>query len=1301
MKVKEKSNNLNKSSTLFDGQQIVLDYDIVNDVIHHKTDLITSVFGLPQTIVHAQNYLSRYGVILPESSQDFNRLIQSIRDGAPYGDCVVKAHPAQGEDVWIEIMLTTVFNDDNIPIRAIGVFKDITKQKESELQMNDDFVHRDIMMREAVIYYEANLTTKKVAYGLNQLFKSMGISYTDDYDAALDILVHNVVHPHDSASVARTFSAQCLLEAYAIGERQISLEYRRLTGEGTVLWLRASAYLTQNRASQDIMLYFYATDITEAKLRELSLRERTERDSLTGLYNKVTSELWIQQALEEDDMEENTGAMFLIGLNNFNSINEHRGRFYGDALLGDLGMKLKLICTQEEIVGRNAGIEFIIYNRRIKDQKEAERRARKIFNSMNLTSEDENEKLSFSIGIALFPIHGSSYTTLYRNATTALNYCEKGKLDYQCYRDDLRKMKPKAKNLLLDVSNKKTLFVENIAEYVFAHLYESKELNVTLQAILELCTVLFEFCSGYIYECTREGIMKRVFYFSDTLQEKPDKEVITKPVYEKECRRFIEETCFHIYRREDIVDDIDVPKNCTLRMIYGFKTKDQFRGFIGFDYCKKDIESFNHDKLNSIKCIMQLLDVFLASRNANQELDESTLLLQSIVDGLHNFTYIIEPETHIIKYVNTNTQKGLPEAQPGRRCYMVLRGRNKPCDDCPIDRMIENNTTQDRSEMFLDCFNVWARINASLIKVPSGKIFGVFNGFDFSDKPHIDALSVDALQRFTLDTSFYDALSMSTDDYIIMCDMKTNLFYFPKKMVEEFNLPQQVIKDAIPVWVERIHKDDQKDFMSDISSMFSGRTDTHNQEYRVINKNGTWVWLRARGHVERDEEGNPTTLVVVLTNIGKKSKVDHLTGLLDKYEFEISTRSKLANNVTEGVLLIMGLDNFRYINNIYGWEFGDSVLKEATIRLLSTLPENVQLYRLDGDKFGAFFAGADLTEVKEYYQSVFHLFRQNKQFGEHRYYCTISGGCTYLRDSYVTFNNLFKEANYALDCSKRDGKNRLTIYDESTMSANERLLEIMSLLHESVEKGCKWFEVYFQPQIHPLTLKVQSAEALLRWKTPKFGMISPIEFIPLLEQSGLINKVGRWVLQQAAMVCKEWRLKSPDFTISVNISFAQLQDQSFFPYLTGLVERKIVDPNSIHLEITESCIAGGSAVLNNSLEKIRELGFKIEMDDFGTGYSSLEILKNSPVDVVKIDHAFVKDITSSFFDATFIRFVVTLCHSVGMKVCLEGVEKWEEYELVRPMELDIIQGFLFGKPQPKKTFDENFVMNSFVAKQLD
>lgn len=828
----------------------------------------------------------------------------------------------------------------------------------------------------------------------------------------------------------------------------------------------------------------------------------------------------------------------------------------------------------------------------------------------------------------------------------------------------------------------------NIMEQILETLHETSNIDSAIYGALEIVMEFFGFSRGYIYNIELDGTATYVVDCCALgIQSIPDELQTMSLEKVEQCRSFLEKREVYTGYWGEVTDiyGSQVP----LRVLYGFYSADKLSGIVGFTRIG-DKEQLTESQKGLLKKVFRLLGVFHYGKTANQELCESNALLQGIVDGMQTCTYIVDPQTHLIKYANQNTQENFPGAYAGRRCYEVLQNRITPCENCPLERMIKEGTHTYSGEMYMERFQIWARVNASLFSMPSGQVVGIFHSFDFAEQRHESVREYD-LGDFTHDTSLYDALTVSTDDYIIMCDMATNRFYFPSKMVEEFELPSQVIVDAVPIWSERVHTDDREDFMADIEAMFSGKTDTHSQEYRVKNKYGEWIWMKAKGHVERNKEGVPTLFAVVLTNLGRKSKVDQLTGLLDKYEFEVSIRAQLAEGMNRGVLLLLGLDNFRYINNIYGWEFGDNVIKEASLRLMSVLPESIQLYRLDGDKFGVFFADKTVEEIEKYYQSLYLVFRKHRQFGEHRYYCTISGGCAWFEGENPTFGVLYKQAVYALDTSKREGKNRLTVYDEKTMSGNERQLSLMSALHASTDQDFKGFDVHFQPQVHSDRNRIQSAEALLRWSNEKFGSVSPVEFIPLLEQTGLIHRVGRWVLRRSIDVCKKWREAEPEFTISVNISFCQLQDQAFLPYLARLVDEGILNPGMLHLEITESCIVDGSRYLGEAIKMLRSMGFLIEMDDFGTGYSSLEILKNAPADIVKIDQTFVRDIMRSKFDQTFIRIIVELCHSAGIQVCLEGVETSEEYLLVQPMNLDLIQGFFFGVPQPPEEFEKNYL----------
>ena len=468
-------------------------------------------------------------------------------------------------------------------------------------------------------------------------------------------------------------------------------------------------------------------------------------------------------------------------------------------------------------------------------------------------------------------------------------------------------------------------------------------------------------------------------------------------------------------------------------------------------------------------------------------------------------------------------------------------------------------------------------------------------------------VSVDPCSFSYDESKLYDALVESTDDYLYVCNMRTGVFRYPRAMVEEFDLPCEVVENAAAVWGSKVHPDDKQAFLESNQEVADARTTRHWVEYRAINRKGEWVRLRCRGRLILDAKGKPLLFAGFITNLGKKSKVDPLTGLFNKFEFEDDVRRRMHDH--------------------------------------------------EGRKF----------------------------------YCTLSGGIAQYPGDAETYESLVKYANYALEHAKGHGKKRCVNFSQPILAERVRELELMELLRDSVENGFKGFSLCYQPQVEAATGCVVGAEALARWRCDEYGDLSPLEFIPLLEESGLIVPVGTWVLQHAVDTCKRRRKAIPSFTMSVNLSYRQLDEDGLVPLIVDTLREAELPPESLVVEMTESRFADDAQVTHELFDQLRMQGVRVAMDDFGTGYSSLGVLKTSPADIVKIDRAFIRDIQTSTFDATFIKFVVELCHAVGISVCLEGVETNEEYEVVGGMGLDYIQGFLFGRPLPEEEFERRFL----------
>ena len=269
----------------------------------------------------------------------------------------------------------------------------------------------------------------------------------------------------------------------------------------------------------------------------------------------------------------------------------------------------------------------------------------------------------------------------------------------------------------------------------------------------------------------------------------------------------------------------------------------------------------------------------------------------------------------------------------------------------------------------------------------------------------------------------------------------------------------------------------------------------------------------------------------------------------------------------------------------------------------------------------------------------------------------------------------------------------MTVFSKDILAGRERRLELLELLRESIERGFAGFTIHYQPQMDTRTGALQGAEALARWHCSKYGDISPGEFIPLLEQNGLIIQLGRWIFCHAAAQCREWCGFKPDFRMSINLSYVQLTEGDIIPYIGDTLKELDLEASHVVMELTETYLAKADDRILQMLRDMKAIGIQVAMDDFGVGYSSLFSLKNIPVDIVKIDRGFVKGVTTDIFNATFIRSITALCHDVGKQVCLEGVETEEEYLAGRELGMESIQGFYFGRPAGPVEFEQKYGLN--------
>ncbi|PLA74899.1 diguanylate cyclase [Hydrogenovibrio sp. SC-1] len=403
---------------------------------------------------------------------------------------------------------------------------------------------------------------------------------------------------------------------------------------------------------------------------------------------------------------------------------------------------------------------------------------------------------------------------------------------------------------------------------------------------------------------------------------------------------------------------------------------------------------------------------------------------------------------------------------------------------------------------------------------------------------------------------------------------------------------------------------------------------------------------------------------------------------------------------TIGALILIDLDNFKQLNDTQGYEVGDALLKLLAERIHTILPEDATLGRFGGDEFVVLISMLNHTQAsalelaEKFGRKLLRLIQQAFYIGEHEYQTSCSLGITLFNGGPNTQEEVFKHAELAMYQAKENGRNNLRFFDPEMQSLLSARTELESALRQAINR--QEFELFLQPQVNSQA-KIIGAEALIRWRHPEKGLISPISFIPLAEETGLIVPIGHWVLTQACDILKQWS-SNPDLnhlTLAVNVSAKQFHLAEFESQVSELLEPEF--SHHLKLELTESLFLSSVDEAISKMTALKAKGVSFSLDDFGTGYSSLTYLKRLPLDQLKIDQGFIRDLLVDENDKAIAQTIIALSDSLNLSVIAEGVETSEHQQTLARMGCQNYQGYYFGKPQPQIEFEAQLKNTHVIA----
>ncbi|WP_246320953.1 bifunctional diguanylate cyclase/phosphodiesterase [Paenibacillus germinis] len=377
-------------------------------------------------------------------------------------------------------------------------------------------------------------------------------------------------------------------------------------------------------------------------------------------------------------------------------------------------------------------------------------------------------------------------------------------------------------------------------------------------------------------------------------------------------------------------------------------------------------------------------------------------------------------------------------------------------------------------------------------------------------------------------------------------------------------------------------------------------------------------------------------------------------------------------------IMFIDLDRFKYINDTLGHAMGDRLLIEVAKRLRDCMGKMDTVSRQGGDEFIVLLPNTTSDEITKKAQNIVHLFTKSVVLSEHEMFVTPSIGISLYPSDGRDIETLIKNADTAMYRVKEQGKNNFQFYTPDMNEAVSQKMKLEMGLRKGLERG--EFKVYYQPQIDVISGKVIGVEALIRWQHPEWGNISPEEFIPLAEETGLIIPIGEWVLYEACHQNKIWQDTGyPPLRIAVNISSRQFQQNNLVEMVSKTLKETELDPQYLELELTESIIQDSKYAIT-TMQKLKAMGIHLSIDDFGTGYSSLSYLKLFPIDSLKIDRSFTSNIFEDSKDAALVHTIIAMAHNLDLKVIAEGVETQEQLHFLQQRQCNEAQGYFFSRP---------------------
>lgn len=541
-----------------------------------------------------------------------------------------------------------------------------------------------------------------------------------------------------------------------------------------------------------------------------------------------------------------------------------------------------------------------------------------------------------------------------------------------------------------------------------------------------------------------------------------------------------------------------------------------------------------------------------------------------------------------------------------------------------------------------------------------------------------------------LSNFIFEAFSESSDThYMYLINVKTGLSRWSLSAVEYFNLPGEYFVDDGRVWLKNIHPDDRKQYRTEMLAVLNGQKKECVLKCRVRNYEGKYIIVTIKGHLLKGDVTRPDFFAGIVENHGIIDSIDHVTGLYNNYEM-MNMMEEIIHEKTPSVLMMVGIIHFQNINDLYGYAFGDMVLRLFAEKLKERTKNIGSIFRCDGARFAFCIKKDDLYVIQSLYTQIREIAEKEIYINEIHVALSIGGGGIVI-NNFDSPTNYFKaSASYALTQSKEVRFGELVmIEDRQNHEEQTYYLQMLSEISRDISQNFEGFYLKYQPIVNAQKgNKIYGVEALLRWQNEEMGTVGPMKFISWLENEPNYLRLGIWILRTAMIEMKPFADRDPDFIININVSYNQLASTDFLNTLIQMVHEVGFPRNQLCLEVTERCYKMEVEKLRKMVQILHEEGFKVALDDFGTEAATVSLFSNIDFDEIKIDKSFLGKLETNERYQAIVEMIIRCAERMNTYVCVEGVEDRNLKEYLSKYPRLLHQGYYYSRPVLAKQLGE-------------